>query len=169
MQIQRQTAAEIHGYAQGRAADILPRIQTRIVGQERMRAHPNRVFLRTQFMIFHLHARIRHGAGRMATHRRDEAVGRLRPLQDNIRSFQTDIRHEPPVQETGLGRQHPFRHVPPPFPQKRDAAPAHNRIGIAAGHDHTFETAFRHFDGARRLLAVMRTRLQADIQSRFRE
>ena len=118
--------------------------------------------------LVHQHCRLRAGqhyrlAARAANV--NVTVGRLRPLQRHIGPLARMIGYEAAYQAAALLLQHPYSNLTAGIEQLPDAPSCHLGKRVLTADNHPGDAFLHQHVGAGRRLAIMRTRLQTDINS----
>ena len=125
-------------------------------------AHEDGILLGTQLVGEHLRMFVADGQGlEMVV---EVAVGRLRPLQDDVRTVLAVIGEETAVQPLALCLQHAYRHVDAGILQSLYATPLHLTERVDAAHHDAAHAPAHNEVGTGRGLAVMRAGLQRHIE-----
>ena len=123
--------------------------------------HKDRIFLSTEFVTEHP-GEVRRNL-RLLEMVVDEAVGRLRPFQDDVGPLLTMVSEEAAVKSLTLGLKHADFNLDTRLLQFSDASSLHLGKLVDAADDHPSYTFLDNQVGTRRCLAVVRTRLQTHV------
>jgi len=99
----------------------------------------------------------------------DKAIGRLGPFQDDIRTLLSMVGEESAVQSLTLSLEHTHFHLDACLAQLLDTTPLDLGKLIDTTNNYPLHTFLYDQISTRRCLAIMRTRLQADVDRSLRQ
>ena len=161
----RQPQARVEHDARERPARPRGRQQQRVVGERRADADDHRVVQPPQPPRLGALGRARDPL-RAALCRGDPAVERGRRLEQDERAVEPGRGQERLVQPLRLGRQHADARLDPRRPQQREPPPVDERERVAHGCDDARNARVAHERRARGRAAVVRARLERDVERR---
>jgi len=165
--VQVQRVGAVYHQPLGVRSAPVAHVQLRMLALVGHAAHQNGVLLAAQLVGQHLREGRRDGQRPPVVV--DKAIGRLRPLQDDVGPVQAVEGEEAAVQRPALGLEHAHADVDARIAQLLDAAALHLCKLVDAAHNHAAHAFLDNQVGAGRRLAVVGAGLQRDVDGGLAE